>query len=110
MGPGKNVSLGETKNFFYIFRIWREEDRLCVRDGVYILWQSLVCLCFLGTWEGETEILLISFVPRGEQCSTVLAEGRTAVRYMRVGFMSTDKVAQFNLSSPTCCMLRLFRF
>lgn len=90
--------------------LWGEEDRLCVRDGVYILQQSPVCLCFLGTCEGETEVLLICFVPGREQCSTVLAEGRTTVRYVRVGFMSTDKVAQFNLSSPRWCMLRLFRF
>ena len=81
-----------------------------MRDGVYILQQGPVCLCFLGTWEGETEVLPISFLPGGEQCSTVLAEGRNTVRYVRVGFMSTDKVAQFNLSSPRCCMLRLVRF
>lgn len=57
-----------------------------------------MCLSFLGTWEGETEVLLLSFIP-GEQCSTVLAEGRTTVKSVRVGFMSTDKVAQFTLSS-----------
>lgn len=80
-----------------------------MRDGVHNLQQGPVCLCFLGTWEGEAEVLLMSFVPGGEQCSTVSAEGRTTVRYVRVGFMSTDKTAQFNLSSPRSCRLSLFQ-
>jgi len=81
-----------------------------VRDNVYGLQQGPVCLCFLGIWEGETEFLLMSFIPGGEQCSAVSAEERTTVRYVREGFMSTDKVAQFNLRSPRWCMLSLFLF
>lgn len=61
-----------------------------------------MCLCFLDTWQEETEVLLISFVSGGDQCSTVLEEGKTIFRYVRVGFMITDKVAQFSLSSPRC--------
>lgn len=81
-----------------------------VRDGVYILQQGPVCLCILGMWKGEAEILLIFCISGGEQCPTVLGEGKTTVRYMWVGFMSTDKVAQFKLSRPKCCVFRVFWF
>lgn len=68
---------------------------------VFVFYSRPLCVCpFWVHGKGRQRFCFYPSWPGGEQWSTVLAEGRTTVKSVRVGFTSNDKVAQLNLSSP----------